>query len=33
MWNQMYKNGSKLPLWLLITIVIILGALLYFKIV
>jgi hypothetical protein len=29
MWNQMYKNGSKLPLWLLITIVIILSILLF----
>lgn len=29
MWNQMYKNGSKLPIWLLITIVIILGFLLF----
>ena len=29
MWNQMYKNGSKLPIWLLITIVIILSILLF----
>jgi hypothetical protein len=29
MWNQMYKNGSKLPIWLLITIVIILSVLLF----
>jgi paraquat-inducible protein B len=30
MWNQMYKNGSKLPFWLLILVTIIIGAILYF---
>jgi len=30
MWSQMYKNGSKLPFWLLILVTILIGALLYF---
>jgi paraquat-inducible protein B len=30
MWNQMYKNGSNLPFWLLILVTIIIGAILYF---
>jgi type VI protein secretion system component VasF len=29
MWNQMYKNGSKLPFWLLVLVTMILFVMLY----